>query len=83
MTKLIRMRGLEDQSGLRRSKLYMDISEELMVPPIKDGPVSLWPQDEVDKVLEMKIAGSSKDELRKLVKTLVGNRAKRAPRLVA
>lgn len=64
--------------GRSRSALYRDMEAGLFPRPISLGVRSVgWPSDEVDLVLNARIAGQSDDEIRALVKQIKANRKTR------
>jgi predicted DNA-binding transcriptional regulator AlpA len=78
------MPGLQKKLGdPSKSKVYNDVRDKLLPEPVKDGPMSTWPEDEIDKIIDLKVAGGTKKEIRALVKSLVAARANRAPGLAA
>lgn len=66
------LRGL---SGLAPSTIYRDVKRGTFPKPVKIGTVSVWPEREVQAVLNARIAGKSDDEIRALVADLQRQRA--------
>lgn len=63
------------RTGFSRSTLHLRIKENLFVPPVSLGDRAVgWIEHEVNAVLSAMIAGSTKDELRALVSSLVEQR---------
>ena len=62
--------------GVGHSKVYDDISKGLFPPPLKlgGGRVSVWPRHEVDAVAAAILAGSTDEQMCRLVKELVAVR---------
>jgi prophage regulatory protein len=74
--RLIRLPGVLDRSGNRRSTHYNLIRDGLMVPPINIGErARAYPQHEIEAIIEARIAGQSDQQIRELVTRLVAQRA--------
>ncbi len=72
---LLRTKTILKRRGRSRSSHYKDIAEGLFVPPILIGDRAVaTPDYEVDTMISARIEGKSKEELRALVKELVGSR---------
>jgi prophage regulatory protein len=83
MEKILRLPAVIERTGKTRSPLYADIQAGLFVRPIKLGPRAAgWPESEVGRVIEARIAGASDEYLRDLVKRLHDKRAEAANRRV-
>lgn len=77
--RLLRLPEVLSRFPRGRSSFYADISRGLFVPPVACGArCSAWPEREVNEIINARIAGTSDDELRKLVKKLEADR-KAAP----
>ena len=72
---LLRKPGVISRYGRGNSALYADIAAGLMVPPVKLGRVSAWPEHEVEAVIRARVAGRSDDDIRVLVSGLVAARS--------
>jgi prophage regulatory protein len=71
MEKILRLPAVIERIGKTRSPLYADIQAGLFVKPIKLGPRAAgWPESEVGKVIEARIAGASNAHIRELVRHL-------------
>lgn len=57
-------------SGLAPSTIYRDVKRGTFPKPVKIGAVSVWPEREVQAVLNARIAGKSNDEIRAIVSDL-------------
>lgn len=76
MTRLIRLSEVLDRTGQSRSAFYNDIANGVACRSIKIGPrAAAWYEDEVNAVVQARIAGLSDNELRALVKRLHAKRA--------
>ena len=69
---LLRLEKVLDHTGESRSKLYSNIQQGLFVKPVSlsGGYAVAWPADEVEALINARIAGKSDDEIKALVKTL-------------
>lgn len=83
MERILRLPAVIERIGKTRSPLYADIQTGLFVRPIKLGlRAAGWPESEVDRVIQARIAGASNEYLRDLVKRLHAERAETAFRRV-
>jgi prophage regulatory protein len=72
---LDRRPAVERACGRKRSALYKDISAGLFPPPIRIGARAVaWARHELQAVAAARLAGQSDDEIRDLVRKLVGAR---------
>jgi prophage regulatory protein len=73
---LRRLPWVSDRTGSRRSTIYKQIGEGLLPPPVDlgGGRAVAWPDDEIDAVVDARIAGKTNDEIRVLVRQLVERR---------
>jgi prophage regulatory protein len=76
MNQLLRLPGLQEYVPECKSGIYAKIADELLPPPVKIGRLSTWPADEIDAVIQARIAGKTNDEIRDLVRKLVVARQK-------
>jgi prophage regulatory protein len=61
--------------GISKSNLYNRINDGLITPPVSIGARAVaWPSNEIESLIAAQIAGKSEDEIRLLVKVLIGNR---------
>jgi prophage regulatory protein len=83
MERILRLPAVVERLGKTRSPLYADIQAGLFVRPIKLGPRAAgWPESEVERVIQARIAGASDEHLRDLVKRLHAKRVETADRRV-
>ena len=72
--RFLRPQHVMERVGLRHSKLYSNIAEQLFPPFIKFGRASALPEHEVDAMMIAITAGATDEQLRKLVQKLVAQR---------
>jgi prophage regulatory protein len=83
MEKILRLPAVLERTGKTRSPLYADIQAGLFVKPIKLGARAAgWPESEVSRFIEARIAGASDAYLRDLVKRLHDKRFEVANRRI-
>jgi prophage regulatory protein len=83
MTTLLRRRQVEDRLGLKTSAVYRLISLGLLPRPVKITERAVgWPANEIDAVIQARIAGLPDEAIRRLVAKLTKNRAKSRDDLV-
>ncbi len=71
MERILRLPAVIERTGKTRSPLYADIQAGLFVRPVKLGARAAgWPESEVARVIEARIAGASHEHLRDLVRRL-------------
>jgi len=71
MEKILRLPAVIERIGKTRSPLYADIQAGLFVKPIKLGARAAgWPESEVCRLIEARIAGESDSNIRHLVQRL-------------
>ena len=64
-----------NRTGFSRSTLHARIKEGLFTPPISLGSRAVgWPSTDTTSILLALIAGKPKEEIKELVKDLVGQR---------
>jgi prophage regulatory protein len=74
---LLRRPELRQRIGRSDSAIDNDVRDGLIPPPVRCGPRSVaWPSDEVDAIVNARIAGDDDDEIRALVTRLVAARRK-------
>ena len=75
MTALLRLPGVIERVGLRRTAIYDRINQGLFPAPVKLGPrASVWPAHEVAACNEAVVKGKSPEEIRALVQQLHAQR---------
>lgn len=77
MTYLLRMPDVMSRLGLKKSAIYNMVNEGTLTSPVKMGKkTSLWPDYEVQAVVEAIIEEKDKEEMKILVKDLMDSRSK-------
>lgn len=75
MSALLRLPGVIERVGLRRTAIYDRISLGLFPAPVKLGPrTSVWPAHEVDACNDAVIKGKTPEEIKALVQQLQAQR---------
>lgn len=65
--------------GISRSTVYLQVSQGLLTKPIHIGLRAVgWPSNELDAILNARIAGKSQDEIKELVIDLENQRTSKA-----
>lgn len=78
--RILRVGATLDRTGDTRSPLYDKVSRGLFTKPIKLGERAAgWPEHEVDALIAARVAGATKDQIRRLVDRLHQQRANGAP----
>ena len=74
--KMLRLPKVKEKTGRdANSTIYQDVENELITKPVNIGPrASGWPEHEIDVIVAARISGKSDDEVRQLVKELMGKR---------
>lgn len=68
MPRLLRLRPVLSHIGQTRSPFYACIAAGTMTRPVKVGPrAAAWPADEVEAIVQARIAGADDADLRDLV----------------
>jgi prophage regulatory protein len=76
---LLRRPVVEKSIGWSRATIYRRIKKGLFTTPIEIGGERVaWPANEVQAIINARIAGKSEDEIKKLVKELEAARGKAA-----
>ena len=71
MPRILRLPAVLDRTGKRRSPIYADIQAGLFVRPIKIGDRAAgFLEHEVDALIAARVAGATKDQIRRLVEKL-------------
>jgi prophage regulatory protein len=66
------MPAMKEVFGLADSTIYLHISQGLLTKPVNLGPRAVgWPADEIDEIINARIAGQSEDQIRSLVSRLM------------
>lgn len=75
---ILRLPSVQQRIGKSRSTIYSDVARGLFTRPVKSGPrCAGWPDDEVDAVINARIAGADDDAIRALITRLHEARAAR------
>ena len=81
---LIRIKKVEEKTGLKKSMVYDLISKQEFVTSIKIGERAVaWVSSEIDAINAARMAGKSADEIRQLVKTLMERRQQIANKILS
>ena len=79
-----RIRKVCECTGLAKSTVHEHVAIGLLTPPIKISTNwAAWPDDEIDMIVNARIAGWDNDQIRHLVKRLVAERKRLAPEVAA
>jgi prophage regulatory protein len=69
--KLLRLKEVQQKTGLKRSTIYQMIQKGEFPSPVKPlVSVSLWPEHEVNMIIQAWISGATSQELRILVERI-------------
>jgi prophage regulatory protein len=61
----------KDSLGVSRSTFYLQIAEGLITKPVQIGARAVgWPSNEIEAILNARIAGKSPQQIKALVKEL-------------
>ena len=75
MTCLLRISDVMYQMGLKKSAIYNMVNDGTLPQPVKMGKrTSVWPDNEVQAVIQAVIGNKSKDEMKLLVSCLMKQR---------
>lgn len=67
-----------DSLGVSRSTFYLQIAEGLITKPVQIGARAVgWPSNEIEAILNARIAGKTQPEIKALVKELESQRAQK------
>lgn len=84
MESLIRVKKVEDRTGLKKSMIYDLVGKGELCPPVKIGERAVaWIESEIDAINAARMAGQSNKEICKLVKTLIAKRQQTASDILA
>lgn len=68
----------KDSLGVSRSTFYLQIADGLITKPVQIGARAVgWPSNEIEAILNARIAGKTPDEIKALVKELEKQRAQK------
>ncbi len=74
--RLINVHEVANRRGVKKTRLYADVREGLLTPPIRMGAnCARWVEHEVDAVVRARIAGIDDDGIRELISDLVAARS--------
>lgn len=74
--RIDRMPALMERTGWAKSTVWHHVKHQRMTAPIKIGPRAVgWPSDEIDAILQARIAGADDQAIRALVVELTQRRA--------
>ncbi len=77
MKKLLRLTDVTEMIGLKKSAVYKMVNDGVLTKPIKMGKkVSLWPDYEIQTIIDAIIENRNQDELKTLVNNLMESRSK-------
>lgn len=69
----------KDSLGVSRSTFYLQIAEGLITKPVLLGARAVgWPSNEIEAILNARIAGKTPTEIKTLVKELEKQRSQKA-----
>jgi len=72
---LDRAKEVEARFGIGHSTFYAQVADGLIAPPVNVGPrAKRFIRSEINAVINARITGKSENEIRRLVKTLIGKR---------
>ncbi len=72
MCKINRLAKVQSIIGLSRSTIYAHIAQGLLPKPIQLGARAVgWPEEEIQTILDARIAGKSEQEIKQLVLSLM------------
>jgi len=74
-----RLTKAKDSLGVSRSTFYLQIAEGLITKPVPIGARAVgWPSNEIEAILNARIAGKTPTEIKALVKELEKQRTQKA-----
>ena len=69
----------KESLGVSRSTFYLQINEGLITKPVQIGARAVgWPSNEIEAILNARIAGKKPTEIKEIVKELESQRAQKA-----
>lgn len=73
-----RLSKAREPLGVSRSTFYLQIAEGLITKPVQIGARAVgWPSNEIEAILNARIAGKTQPEIKALVKELESQRAQK------
>ncbi|NIA00088.1 AlpA family transcriptional regulator [Massilia sp. CCM 8734] len=70
-----RLPALQAVFDLAQSTIYLHVSQGLLPKPVSLGPRAVgWPADEIDKIINARIAGKDEADIKSLVSSLMAAR---------
>lgn len=76
---ILRLASAKTTFGFSRSTFYLQIAEGLITKPVPIGARAVgWPSNEIEAILNARIAGKPPTEIKALVKQLEKQRSQRA-----
>lgn len=70
-----RLPAVQAVFDLAQSTIYQHVSIGLLPKPVALGPRAVgWPADEIDQIINARVAGKSEDDIKLLVKNLTAAR---------
>jgi len=76
--RLLRLKEVTRKTGLAKTTIYYRVKESLFPEPVKLGRMSLWPEREIDVVIDEIVSGASDERLRRVVSRLMQERRVRS-----
>jgi prophage regulatory protein len=77
---IVRLPGVERETGNRHSAIYLGVQRETITPPVSAGGRSKgWLEYELAAILTARAAGATDDDLRPLVRGLIKARTHPEP----
>lgn len=74
-----RLPALQAVFDLAQSTIYLHVSQGLLPRPVALGPRAVgWPADEIDQIINARIAGKNEGEIKSLVVSLTAARQQAA-----
>ena len=71
----LRVREVKERTGKSRSSLYKDITDGLLTKPLRIGVRAVaWPEHEIEKIMQARLAGMDDAGIRRLVVDLMAAR---------
>jgi prophage regulatory protein len=73
--RFLRLKDLIEHTGMSKSYLYQKIASGEFPPPVKLGRSSVWILDEVEQVMALWVARTSREEIKACIERLVAERS--------
>lgn len=75
MTCLLRITDVMTRMGLKKSSIYNMVNDGTLTQPVKMGKrTSVWPDDEVQAIIQALIGNKSQEDMKSLVDCLMKQR---------